>query len=40
MSDGIESFEIVRGAAAVYVYGEEAAGGVIQIVTKQPGSAR
>ena len=40
MSDGIESFEIFRGAAAVYVYGEEAAGGVIQIVTKQPGSAR
>ena len=40
MSDDIESFEIVRGAAAVYVYGDEAAGGVIQIVTKQPGSAR
>ena len=40
MSDDIESFEIVMGAAAVYVYGDEAAGGVIQIVTKQPGSAR
>ena len=41
MSHDIESFEILRGAAvAAYVYGEGAASGVIQIVTKQPGSAR
>lgn len=34
----IESFEIVKGAAATVLYGEEAAGGVIQIFTKNPGS--
>ena len=34
----IESFEIVKGAAASMLYGEEAAGGVIQIFTKNPGS--
>ena len=34
----IESFEIIKGAAASMMYGEEAAGGVIQIVTKNPGS--
>ena len=40
MSLDIESFEILRGAAVAAYYGEEAASGVIQIVTKQPGSAR
>ena len=36
----IESFQIIKGAAARMLYGEEAAGGVILIVTKTPGSAR
>ena len=36
----IESFEISRGAAAVALYGDESATSIIQIVTKQPGSAR
>ena len=36
----IESFEIIKGAAASVLYGEEAAGGVIQIVTKDSGSGR
>ena len=40
MSHDIESFEILRGAAVAAYYGEGAASGVIQIVTKQPGSAR
>ena len=31
----IESFEIIKGAAARMLYGEEAVGGVIQIFTKQ-----
>ncbi|MDE2652961.1 MAG: TonB-dependent receptor plug domain-containing protein [Gemmatimonadota bacterium] len=34
----IESFDIVKGAAATMLYGEEAAGGAIQIFTKNPGS--
>ncbi|MXX36106.1 MAG: hypothetical protein F4Z50_15305 [Gemmatimonadetes bacterium] len=36
----IESFRIIKGAAAVLYYGDEAVGGVIDIVTKNPGSAR
>lgn len=35
----IESFEIIKGAAAVWYYGDEAVGGVIQIFTKK-GSAQ
>ena len=31
----IESFEIIKGAAASMLYGDEAVGGVIQIFTKQ-----
>ena len=37
---GIERFEIIKGAAAVAYYGDEAVRGVIDIVTKNPGSAR
>ena len=33
----IHSFELVRGAAAVYIYGEDARRGVIVIATKQSG---
>lgn len=36
----IESFEILRGAYARTLYGEEASGGVIEIITKNPGSGR
>ncbi len=36
----IESLEIIHGAAAVHLYGEEAAVGVIAIVTKDSGSRR
>ncbi len=36
----IESFEIVKGAAASMLYGAEAAGGVIQIFTKNPAQGR
>lgn len=32
--DGIESIEVIKGAAAVTIYGEEAADGVIRITTK------
>ena len=40
--DDIESIEIVKGPAATTLYGTEASGGVIQIITKQgtPGPAR
>jgi len=40
--DAIESIEIVKGPAATTLYGTEASGGVIQIITKQgiPGPAR
>ena len=40
MSHDIESFEIFRDAAVAAYYGDESASSVIQIVTKQPGSAR
>ncbi len=33
--EDIESFEIVKGAAAMRIYGEDAAHGVIQIITKK-----
>ncbi len=36
----IESFEILRGAYARTLYGEEASGGVIEIITKNPGTGR
>ena len=36
----IEGFEIIKGEAARALYGEEASGGVIQIVTKDSGSGR
>ena len=36
----IERFEIIKGAAGVAYYGDEAVSGVIDIVTKNPGSAR
>lgn len=36
----IESFEILRGAHARTLYGEEASGGVIEIITKDSGSGR
>ena len=35
----IESFEIIKGAAATVLYGEDAAGGAIQIFTKNPGTS-
>src|SRR5256884_7886940 len=40
--DDIESIEIVKGPAATTLYGTEASGGVMQIITKQgtPGPAR
>ena len=36
----IEGLEIIKGEAARALYGEEASGGAIQIVTKDPGSSR
>src|SRR2546421_3818906 len=40
--DDIESIEVLKGPAATTLYGTEASGGVIQIITKQgtPGPAR
>jgi TonB-dependent SusC/RagA subfamily outer membrane receptor len=34
-ADDIETVEVVKGAAAATLYGSEAVGGVIQIVTKK-----
>ena len=39
-AEGIESFEIVKGAAGVRIYGEDAAHGVIQIFTKKRSAER
>ena len=39
-AEGIESFEIVKGAAGVHIYGEDAAHGVIQIFTKKRSAER
>ena len=36
----MESFEILKGAAAAAHYGDDSASGVIEIVTKNPSSAR
>lgn len=38
--EDIESFEIVKGAAAMWIYGEEAANGAIQIITKKRSAER